>query len=393
MKHYIFQFGRFPALSTAELRERVNDFGTIKEVCPGFYRTSGADIKTPQNFLDSLGGSIRMAEEINSAAEKKQEFGQLSGDIAQYLSQKFSDGKIQFGLSLFPEKKSELKKIALDTKKELKKMGRSVRCINRNFQNLDSGTLHREKIFRKKNGAEILILRTKNGPLLAQTLAAQNVQKFSERDYHKPERDMMVGMLPPKIALMLVNLSCIHKKLPRAIWDPFCGTGTVNIEAKRLGIETVGSDISPKMIDAAQKNYEHFFGNRGDFFVHDAAKKLSTLGNNSHQSPEVIVSEGYLGPIFGRPLSERDYKNATSKVEPIMRKFLMEASQRRGIQKIVICLPFWKLLSRREGFCEHVYTSAQKTWRLQQMSNTRRGTLRYRRKNQIVGREILILTR
>lgn len=369
-----------------EILQKVPDFEKISFICPGFYGVSGKEMQDSAIFFNELGGSIRMAEVV------KQEAGGEQGvvnRIVDYLDKNLSEGKIQFGLSVFPERKAMAKDIALGVKKELKNRSRSVRCINRNFQNLDAGTLHKEKIFSKKGGVEIIILRQKNDNfIVARTLAAQNVEDFSLRDYHKPERDMQVGMLPPKIALMMVNMASSNGELPKHIWDPFCGTGTVNIEAERLGIQNIGSDIAPTMIDAAQKNFQHFFGNTGEFFVHDAARKLQT-------KYDAIVSEGYLGPIFGQPLTEKDLQNARTKVEPIMRKFFRETADMKSIKKIVISLPFWKLKNGQDGFCEDALLEAKKHWKsiIPRDIATSRGSLLYRRENQVVGREIFVLKR
>jgi tRNA G10 N-methylase Trm11 len=375
-----------------ELFQKGFYFEKFSPVCPGFYCATAKEIQAPEDFFKSIGGSIRMLEEIRM---QNSECG-ISENIADYLDQEFSEGKIQFGLSVFPERKVMSKEIALEVKKELKKRGRSVRCINRNFQNLDAGTLHKEKIFSKKGGSEIVILRQKNGePIVARTLAAQNVEDFSLRDYHKPERDMQVGMLPPKIALMMVNMASRNGEPPKHIWDPFCGTGTVNIEAERLGIQNIGSDISPKMIDAAQKNFQHFYGKTGEFFVHDAARKLQMTNGSSPIEYDAIVSEGYLGPIFGQPLSEKDLQNAQNKVEPIMRKFFREIGEMKNIHTIVISLPFWRMKNGRDGFCESVFMEMQKSWRsvITRDLSTSRGSLLYRRESQVVGREIFVLER
>ncbi|MCB9806812.1 hypothetical protein H6768_02830 [Candidatus Peribacteria bacterium] len=46
----------------------------------------------------------------------------------------------------------------------------------------------------------------------------------------KRDRSMVVGMMPPKIAQIMINLATKGDKKV-AIWDPFCGLGTTLIEA------------------------------------------------------------------------------------------------------------------------------------------------------------------
>jgi tRNA G10 N-methylase Trm11 len=53
----------------------------------------------------------------------------------------------------------------------------------------------------------------------------QNIDEYSKRDYSK-DRDMQIGMLPPKLSQMMINLSG-----GKTIYDPFVGLGTVLIES------------------------------------------------------------------------------------------------------------------------------------------------------------------
>ncbi|MCP8308708.1 MAG: methyltransferase domain-containing protein [archaeon] len=62
--------------------------------------------------------------------------------------------------------------------------------------------------------------------------------------------------LYPKFARGLVNLS--HVKEGEIILDPFCGTGSILIEASIIGIDTIGIDISMKMCKGAMNNLKHY---------------------------------------------------------------------------------------------------------------------------------------
>jgi tRNA (guanine10-N2)-dimethyltransferase len=62
------------------------------------------------------------------------------------------------------------------------------------------------------------------------------------------------AMLKPKLARLLINLTGAQKQL----LDPFCGTGSVLIEASVLGLKPIGSDIERKMVWYSKINTEHF---------------------------------------------------------------------------------------------------------------------------------------
>jgi len=64
------------------------------------------------------------------------------------------------------------------------------------------------------------------------------------------------GTFSAKIAKVLVNLSKVKPK--ETLWDPFCGTGAILIEAKLMKTKVIGSDIEDRMLNAAKTNLKHF---------------------------------------------------------------------------------------------------------------------------------------
>jgi tRNA (guanine10-N2)-dimethyltransferase len=62
--------------------------------------------------------------------------------------------------------------------------------------------------------------------------------------------------LKPKLARLLVNLSRAKEK--QLLLDPFCGTGSVLIEAAILGMKPIGIDIDAKMIKGSETNLKFY---------------------------------------------------------------------------------------------------------------------------------------
>lgn len=60
----------------------------------------------------------------------------------------------------------------------------------------------------------------------------------------------------PKFARLLVNLA--HVKDDDILIDPFCGTGSIIIEAGIIGIRSIGFDVSRRMCRGALKNLKKF---------------------------------------------------------------------------------------------------------------------------------------
>lgn len=61
--------------------------------------------------------------------------------------------------------------------------------------------------------------------------------------------------LHPRLARASINLTGIKKG---KIVDPFCGSGGILIEAGLLGLNPIGYDNDPSMIERADKNLKHF---------------------------------------------------------------------------------------------------------------------------------------
>ncbi|MCP8303899.1 MAG: hypothetical protein H3Z50_00265 [archaeon] len=64
------------------------------------------------------------------------------------------------------------------------------------------------------------------------------------------------SVLYPKFARGLVNLSRVREG--EVLLDPFCGTGSILIEASLIGAKTVGIDVSMKMCRGAMDNLRHY---------------------------------------------------------------------------------------------------------------------------------------
>ncbi len=62
--------------------------------------------------------------------------------------------------------------------------------------------------------------------------------------------------LKPKLARLLINLSRAQKG--KILLDPFCGTGSVLIEASIMECEAIGIDIDAKMISGSQTNLRFY---------------------------------------------------------------------------------------------------------------------------------------
>ena len=136
---------------------------------------------------------------------------------------------------IFWNKKS-LKNELNNIKKTLKQNEISSRFVNKDFKNLSSAQILWEKLDIKKTDFNTIC--TDNEVYTWTTIWIQDINAYSKRDYGK-SRDMQIGMLPPKLSQIMINISG-----GKNIYDPFCGLGTILIESQYMwNTEIYGSDF------------------------------------------------------------------------------------------------------------------------------------------------------
>src|SRR5437870_8326029 len=64
---------------------------------------------------------------------------------------------------------------------------------------------------------------------------------------------------------------------PKSVLDAGCGTGRVGIELARRGIEVVGVDIDPRMLDTARRKAPHIEWRLGDLASVDLGRSFDVI--------------------------------------------------------------------------------------------------------------------
>lgn len=247
-KKYWFILGNFPLISTTEILEVLSLPKKIKSPPKNILEVESKKINAPE-LITQIGGTIKIGESISvNLTESK-----LIDTTTKILST--VKGKINFGFSAYEiDNEQIVRNWAKKIKENLREKNRNARFIFKKSTTLSSVTVEKNKLIKK--GAEFLVIKNKNGTFnLAKTLAVQPFENFSNRDFGRPNRDDKSGMIPPKLALMMINIGQGKKK--SILLDPFCGSGTILNEALLLGYQKIyGSDISKQATQNTKKNLE-----------------------------------------------------------------------------------------------------------------------------------------
>ena len=346
MNMQIAILGRQHKISLAELEAL---FGA-KNIIPlaDFAALVNSDQSLPQQYL---GGTIKSAKLLTrlEGTTLSEAFIYLQQTIPELLDS-IPEGKLQLGISVygFTAKRDWLLKQTLALKKIIRNAGRSVRIIENKKEALETAQVLYNKL-TSPLGLELLLLKDEDDTLVAQTTAVQDINAYAARDYGRPMRDAYVGMLPPKLAQIMINLSMNKAKPNRdnrklQILDPFCGTGVVLQEALLMGYEVFGSDLSQKMIDYTTSNLawlKENYSNLGTILTIEQAD--ATI----HKWVEAniidsVVSETYLGkPLTSLPSSQK-LNSIMNETNAIVEKFLKNIAPQLNPGTILcLALPAW----------------------------------------------------
>ena len=239
---YAFHLGRQKDLSEAEILSVLAHMRVTVEhprVVGEYLLLATATPLDAPALMNVLGGTRLIAEKCDATGDAKD-------TIFSYLESLPSDKKLHFSIS--GGKHAE--RIAIDAKKKLKAIGRSVRFVK--TMNTAS-ILHNGLVER---GSHLTVIDN----VVYITRAIQPIEEMSERAYGRPKTDAVSGMLPPKLARMMVNLT--NANTDDTLLDPFCGSGTLLGEAMSLGITNlIGSDLSKKAISDSAENLKWLASN------------------------------------------------------------------------------------------------------------------------------------
>ncbi|MEO5499063.1 MAG: DNA methyltransferase, partial [Candidatus Saccharimonadales bacterium] len=350
-----------------------------------------------------LGGSQKAGLVLNSVQgnDPQKAFVWLQKNLGDSID--LVEGKLKLGISIYGLNMQvpRLNANALSLKKALKLKGQSVRVVPNTELELSSAQTYHNNLTDER-GCEIMIIKDGSTMLIARATDVQGIDAYRKRDQERPHRDTFIGMLPPKLAQTIVNLASFtldedrsnskKEAVSKNLLDPFCGTGVVLQEASLMGYQLYGTDLNPKMVRYSEENIKWLF----ERYPVKTAQRYETADATDHtwQKPiDIIATEAYLGHPFA---SEPDKKALTETINTcnvIMRKFLRNINtQIEPGTPLCIAMPAWYV----KGEVHHLpllKTLDEIGYNRISFVYAKDADMIYRRDNQVVGRELVVLTR
>ena len=259
-----FILGSHPALSIAEIATILGPGKDYSKASKEILLLDDID-QAPEVLQERLAGTVKIGSIVSEVKKINQaEVADLIVSLipaAQHSGGRTDDveaKRISYGISTYAcgapinELASEGKRLGMAVKKRLKENSLSSRFVSCNTSALTTAAVTGEKLL--ETGGEFVLIAMPGKILIGQTRTVQDFVAWSNRDYGRPKRDTKSGMLPPKLARMMINLS--RADVDKAtILDPFCGSGTIISEAVAMGFEClIGSDVSDKAVKDAREN-------------------------------------------------------------------------------------------------------------------------------------------
>lgn len=415
---YITILGRQPNLSLAEL-EQMYGASALTPFSP-----STAILSDSEPDVQKLGGTSKAGKIILRLPVRA--WPETSNKIIQHYVKKWQthEGKQTLGISVYDWNVTsrDIQRTGLLIKSSLKRHAVSLRLIPNSETILNTATSHHNKLGLSGNKTELLVVRGGKEIIIAESTGAQNISALAKRDQGRPKRDAFVGMLPPKLALMMINLSGVASSgdtrrgntqnvsssdesilgvdrvagpelAKKRLLDPFCGTGVVLQEAALLGFDVYGTDLADKMIDFSTENLKWLtqtYHLSSDVTIHQGDAMTTTW-----QAPiDVVVAETYLGQPFSAPPSPGKLIEVRGNCNHIISTFLQNlAAQLPAGTPLCLAIPAWR---DQQGHFTHlplIHNLEKLGYKRTPLAHAPTTNLLYYRENQVVARQLLILTR
>lgn len=267
-----------------------------------------------KGFFALLGGSQKACQVVWKGSRNEFRAGGMQA-LKKFLDGQYFGKKLLFGVSDY-----------LEEGKGRKETEEAAECLKAHFKAnrvkavQKKAKRHSEEKFKPKqinpkdciswklleNGTEFVFSRgAENEVVLSRTIECFNPKGFEERDRQMPYRERLEG-ISIRLARILANLA--RAGGGSTVLDPFCGTGTILVEAGLLGLNSIGIELSQERCGNAEKNLawaKERFGikNGSRVLCNDCTKLAGFLRKGDF---DFVATEPYMGPLISKALSREE---------------------------------------------------------------------------------------
>ena len=326
MRTYFFALGTNHTLSKIDIVNTLAMKGVDFEIIEASGEILLISTKTEldaKSLINELGSAAKIGEVYGIYDKENWPDNFLKDDLTrQNLQGNFSRVKEKFGVSVYGAggKFKELNEVFYSSRKLKEKVKgmENMREIRESGRTLSTVAVDKNNLLN--SGFELVLCVGSKGIYVGKTLAIQDYESYSRRDYGRPGRNAKSGMIPPKLAKMMINLAGKNKE--DIFLDPFCGSGTFLQELVLLGYKNaIGSDAEGEATNNSRINIEWLFENYRNVKKEDCKIELFTLDArklSSQISPktvDAIVTEPYLGSADRKFFKPEQIKREVDQLE------------------------------------------------------------------------------
>jgi len=239
----------------------------------------------------------------------------------------------------------------------------------------------------KKKWIEVIFFKWKNDIVWIVDYY-QNISLYEAIDFEKPVSSMWIGMMPSKLAHLLINIST-GLNYNKTVYDPFVGLWTTMMMANFLWNNVIWSDLNPV---ACKQNWK--FWQTTDFYKKDFKTLIfkqditKDFKNKMVNFSTNVVSEWFLWPVVGKYLNEKEASFNERSFQNIYIEGIKKLLSLPNIENIVITFPVYFLYNREKYFFQDTYDKIIKNGvKLEIIDDV------YHRKWQKVWRQVVIITK
>ncbi len=367
--------GKTPPLSKLELVRQLPHFGGFDSIISLTVDSLQIKSKMPSaDVLNRFGGLIRASLVLGQVPR-----AELVNFLLDVITNDALIGR-DIGLSCTSDMSGrDLTRLGLDLKKRLKALHKLIRIVLPNTETMLSTVVVQKQIM-DKGGVEFCLIENRGQWIISRTTWVHAYSDWSEREFGKPDVDVKRGLLPQKLARMMVNISGLDLNKDVTIIDPFCGSGVVLQEARELGCTILGSDVDPVAVRATKHNLG-LAESDGHIKVADAR----TVQYSRVDAQKVaIVCEPWLGPVWNSRPSPAELDRTIGEISAL---YLMALAHWKTFlptgAPVVMVFPVI--------FGQSVFQkTVDNIVRLKYSSST--SPIRYEREHQMVTRDIVVLS-